>query len=66
MKKRNLTNRLELKKKVIAALDATKLTGGLVNVNTEDPDPLTHNSLCPIETCSCTDPKFDNCKPIRA
>ena len=62
MKKRNFTSRLALKRKVIAALDAKKLTGGTVNANSED--PLTHNSLCPIYTCSCTDPKFDNCKPI--
>jgi len=61
MRKRNFTNRLALKRKVIAALDAKKLTGGTVNVD----EPLTHKSLCPIETCSCTDPKFDNCTPIR-
>ncbi|MEM6719009.1 MAG: class I lanthipeptide [Bacteroidota bacterium] len=62
MKKRIFTNKLALKKKVIAALDAKRLTGGTVNA---EEDPLTHNSLCPIETCSCSDPKFDNCKPIR-
>lgn len=63
MKKRNFTSKLVLKRKVIAALDVEKLTGGTVHANPVD-DPLTHNSLCPIETCSCTDPKFDNCKPI--
>ncbi len=63
MKKRNLTIKLALRKKIVAALDANKLIGGAVNANADD--PLTHNSLCPIETCSCTDPKFDNCKPVR-
>ncbi|AXG71012.1 hypothetical protein KORDIASMS9_03267 [Kordia sp. SMS9] len=61
MKKRNLHVRLNLKKKKIAVLAAKNLTGGTV---AHADDPLTHKSLCPIETCSCTDPKFDNCKPI--
>ncbi|PTX58360.1 hypothetical protein C8N46_1145 [Kordia periserrulae] len=63
MKKRHFTIKLALKKNVIASLDANIIIGGAVNANPSD-EPLTHNSLCPIETCSCTDPKFDNCKPI--
>lgn len=62
MKKRNFTIKLALQKKVIASLEFKKITGGIADVD----EPLTHNSLCPIETCSCTDPKFDNCKPVRA
>ncbi len=61
MKKRNLKVRLHLTKKKIASLDAKQLTGGFASVD----EPLTNNSLCPVETCSCTDPKFDNCKPVR-
>ena len=65
MKKRHLTIKLALKKNVIASLAANKVMGGTANATPVD-DPLTHNSLCPVETCSCTDPKFDNCKPIEA
>jgi len=65
MKKRYFTIKLALQKKVIASLNTKKLTGGTANTKPVE-DPLTNNSLCPIETCSCTDPRFDNCKPVRA
>jgi hypothetical protein len=60
MKKQNLRVRLRFTKKVIASLDARRLIGG--TANQKEPEPLTYNSMCPVETCSCTDPKFDNCR----
>lgn len=65
MKKRNFTNRLVFKKKVIAALDAFHLKGGTVGANdsTTVDNSLGKKSTCPIETCTCTDAVVANCDP---
>jgi len=54
MKKINFHLKLDLKKKIIASLDARNLTGG----NTSNDPTTVDNSLgkqstCPIETCTC-------------
>ncbi|MBC8756204.1 hypothetical protein H2O64_16120 [Kordia sp. YSTF-M3] len=59
MKKRNLTVKLNLRKKIIASLDLRKLHGGIGNAS-DDPttvdNSLGKQSTCPIETCTCVDP----------
>jgi hypothetical protein len=64
MKKQNLKAKLYLTKKIIASLEARNLLGGTAGSN--DPEPLTvkNKTLCPVETCTCTDAVVANCKPI--
>lgn len=60
MKKRNLHTRLYLKKHTIAFLDAKLIKGG-TRVSDDCPttvdNSLGKQSTCPIETCTCDDPK---------
>lgn len=54
MKKRNLILKLNLKKKIIASLDARNLMGGnRSNDPTTVDNSLGKQSTCPIETCTC-------------
>jgi hypothetical protein len=56
MKKRNLTVKLNLRKKIIASLASRNLKGGIRNTR-DDPttvdNSLGKQSTCPIETCTC-------------